>query len=117
VRRSRHSGGELAEATRVVSVARLRLRRDRDPAGALLVLDRYLARHPRGPMAHEVRLARIDALLGLAALSAITSGDDDLSPRALARADLGADPYPLRRTGARSVAQRTTDTARVRPMR
>ena len=73
---------KLAMETRLIRGAIIRLRRERDPAGALAQLDDYLARFPRGTLSAEARGARVDALLlldrrqdALAALTGLPLGD------------------------------------------
>ncbi|HET6284245.1 MAG TPA: tetratricopeptide repeat protein [Polyangia bacterium] len=55
----------LSVEAQLIRSAVVRLRRDRDAAGALAELDIYLARFPRGTLQHEARIARADALLSL----------------------------------------------------
>jgi hypothetical protein len=53
------SSDEIAGLDRALA----HLRRERNPAAALVALDAYLARFPNGVLSREARLARIDALL------------------------------------------------------
>lgn len=55
----------LSAEAQLIKSALLRLRRDRDAAGALEQLDLYMVRFPRGTLQHEARIARADALLSL----------------------------------------------------
>jgi hypothetical protein len=54
---------ELALESEQLQKALARLRRDRDPQGALLLLDEYQSRYPRGVLSLEAAVARVDALL------------------------------------------------------
>jgi hypothetical protein len=56
---------QLAEESRALEPALFALRRDRDPAKALALLELYFSRFPSGVLALEARVARIDATLAL----------------------------------------------------
>jgi hypothetical protein len=53
----------LAEESVLLEGALRRLRRDRDGAGALVVLDGYRSRFPSGELSHEAERTRVEALL------------------------------------------------------
>jgi tetratricopeptide (TPR) repeat protein len=76
---ARAPSGSLAEETRLLARALTSLRRDRDGAAALAVLDRYRSTFPVGLLRPEAARARVDALFLLgrrdeaaAALDALT---------------------------------------------
>jgi hypothetical protein len=69
---------ELAE-TQLLASALRKLRRDRDPAEALRVLDEHRARFPSGALTAEATVARIDALLALGRRHAALEVLDGLS--------------------------------------
>jgi hypothetical protein len=53
----------LAVESELLQRALAKLRRDRDPNGALNLLDEYQAKYPRGVLSLEAAVARVDALL------------------------------------------------------
>jgi hypothetical protein len=55
----------LAEEAELLAVALRRLRRDRDPRGALAALDAHAARFGDGALGPEAEIARVEALLAL----------------------------------------------------
>ncbi len=55
----------LALESELLQRALAKLRRDRDPNGALQLLDDYQTRYPRGVLSLEAAVARVDALLSL----------------------------------------------------
>lgn len=59
------SAGRLAQESAALEAALTALRRDRDPARALALLDHHAASFPDGVLVLEARVARIDANLAL----------------------------------------------------
>ena len=59
------SASPLAEEVEAIAEGLRKLRRERDPAGALAALDRYRARFPAGAMARESERLRVEALVAL----------------------------------------------------
>ena len=57
--------GALSEETQLLAAALRKLRRDREPAAALDLLDQHRARFAVGALAAEANVARVDALLAL----------------------------------------------------
>jgi len=62
---SASAAGRLAQESAMLDAALTALRRDRDPAQALVLLDRHAASFPDGVLVLEARVARVDANLAL----------------------------------------------------
>jgi hypothetical protein len=91
----------LELASQRLATALLKLRRQRDPAGALAVLDDPVLRQAGQALAPEVRVARIEALLALGRHAEALSTLESLPEAHLAaRVDLRASRDQLRRRRA-----------------
>ena len=81
---SASAGGKLGSETELLREALQSLRHDDDPAGALATLDLYDQRFPRGLLAANAQLVRLDALLA--------QGQRAEASKLLARLDLVNSP-------------------------
>ncbi|MBX7113551.1 MAG: hypothetical protein K1X64_04385 [Myxococcaceae bacterium] len=70
----------IAIETRLLASALEQLRKAKNPARALTMLDDYLARFPQGVFAQEASLARVDALLSLNRRREVLAALESLPP-------------------------------------
>jgi hypothetical protein len=101
-----------AREARLLAAAFRALRKDRDPGGALRLLDVYEAMYPRGTLATEATTARVEALLEAGrSTEALEVLEDPRRAAALDRRSLGVRAELRAQAGRCALALRDFETA------